>query len=139
MSVTHRRESGAGKELEAAVEELRGRTAATAGGRPLTTLEKLALMAEAITEQPAPSEEPKRGYMWKRYYDTTGVIMWEEVPDPDYSEPEGSYTNPIQYAAGMTVNTGKWYTDGENVWEALKNGVPLGFDDPEYFDIITTG
>lgn len=139
MSVTHRKDSGAEKELEAAVKELQGKTAATAGGRPLTPLEKLALLAQAIPEQPAPSAQPKRGYMWKRYYDATGVIMWEEVPDPNYTEQEGSYTNPIQYAAGMTVNAGKWYTDGENVWEALKDGVPRGFDDPVYFDIITTG
>ena len=50
--------------------------------------------------------------------------------------PEGDYLNPIQYQEGMEVTKGLWYTDGASIWEAVKNGVPSGFDDKNYFDII---
>lgn len=135
--IIHGKKKESEKEAIRLIRELRGESGgATATDRPLTTLEKIALMAEAVQEAPLPSEAPKAGYMWRRYYDATGVIMWEEVPDPDYVEPEGTFTNPIEYTEGMTVTAGLFYTDGENVWECLQDGTPEGFDDPAYFDIL---
>lgn len=49
---------------------------------------------------------------------------------------EGDYLNPIFFVLGMTVEVGKWYTDGSDIWEALKTGVPAEWEDPEYFDVI---
>lgn len=127
--------TGNEKKMIAALEELRGNSNAAAD-RPLTLLEKLALMAEAVQEAPLPAEQPKAGYMWKRYYDATGIIMWQEVPDPDYVEPEGTYLNPIPYSDGMRVKKGLFYTDGADIWECKKSGKPSGFDDTAFFDII---
>ena len=118
--IYHGKKKQSEKEMIRAVNELRGNTGAKAAAdRPLTALEKLALMAEAVQEAPYPTEAPKAGYMYQRYYDATGVIMWEEVADPSYTEPEGTYTNPIAYADGMTVKAGLFYTDGGNVWECV--------------------
>ena len=50
--------------------------------------------------------------------------------------PEGDYTSPILYEPDMSVEEGKFYTDGDDIWEAKKSGIPSGFDDTEYFDII---
>lgn len=50
--------------------------------------------------------------------------------------PTGDYVNPIQYKAGMSVEEGLFYTDGDNIWEAMKTGTPVSFEDTEYFDII---
>lgn len=126
------------KEIKRALDELRGNTGAeTATDRPLTDLEKLSFLAAAVKEAPLPEEEPKAGFMWKRYYDASGVIMWELAPDPSYVDPDGSYTNPIVYAAGMTVTAGLYYTDGADVWECIKDGIPESFGDTDYFNIIT--
>lgn len=46
---------------------------------------------------------------------------------------EGNLTD--QGKPGMSVTTGLWYTDGENVREAIKDGVPASLEDKEYFDI----
>ena len=58
------------------------------------------------------------------------------VKDETAVVPEGDYLNPVQYQKGMEVTKGLWYTDGASIWEAVKNGVPSGFDDKNYFDII---
>lgn len=50
--------------------------------------------------------------------------------------PSGDYINPIPYLDGMTVEQGKFYTDGEDIWEAYNSGVPSGFADKAFFDII---
>lgn len=72
-------------------------------------------------------------------YDVTktaeGVYVVTKTPVEEL--PEGDYLHPITYTEGMTVVTGKWYTDGEDIWDASKDGVPTGFDDAEYFNIIT--
>lgn len=49
----------------------------------------------------------------------------------------GDYLNPIPYKPGMAVINASFYTDGENIWEAIATGVPTGFDDTHYFDIIS--
>lgn len=61
-------------------------------------------------------------------YDSIGKVV-----NPD----EGEYINPIRYTQGMAVVQGKWYTDGDDIWEALKDGVPASFSDKEYFDIVS--
>lgn len=60
-----------------------------------------------------------------------------EVIKKDASEmPVGDYVNPIAYVSGMTVEQGKFYTNGDDIWEAIQSGVPAGFDDRTFFDII---
>lgn len=48
----------------------------------------------------------------------------------------GDYLNPIEYKRGMPVVKGLFYTDNTDIWEAIKTGVPNGFNDRLYFDII---
>lgn len=71
-------------------------------------------------------------YTLKRISDS--VIEIEKKDDSDMEK--GDYLNPIIYSVGMFVKIGLWYTDGDNIWEALKDGVPRNFEDREYFDII---
>lgn len=60
-----------------------------------------------------------------------------EVEKKDASEMEkGDFLNPLLYSVGMSVEIGKWYTDGEDLWEAIQSGVPANFEDTQYFDII---
>lgn len=65
------------------------------------------------------------------------LIPWD-LDDENVIEDigNGSYITPFMYHEGMNVVTGMWYTDGDNIWEALKNGIPTSFADTEYFDII---
>lgn len=63
--------------------------------------------------------------------------VYELVKDETQATPPGDYLNPIAYKDGIEVVKGLWYTDGNNVWEAVSSGIPTGFDDAEYFDIIT--
>lgn len=60
----------------------------------------------------------------------------EVIKKDDSEMPAGDYLNPIRYEAGMKVEKNMFYTDGENIWEAIKTGKPSGFDDTSYFDII---
>lgn len=65
--------------------------------------------------------------------------VWEEIPDPDYVPTQsGTYIDPITYVIGMTVTNGLWYTDGNDIWECIADGMPTDFNDKEYFDIIDT-
>lgn len=71
-------------------------------------------------------------------------------PDPEPQEPSepaveevekqetptGDYANPIAYEPETAVTAGLWYTDGEDIWECIADGVPTGFDDTEFFDIV---
>lgn len=131
--------NGNTKEMKKIIAELRGKTnAATATERPLSALEKLILMAETIEEAPPPDIPSREGFLWRRKFSAkSGSVVWEEVRNPDYQPSQsGTYIDPVVYVQGMTVEAGKWYTDGADIWEALKSGLPSGFDDPEYFDII---
>lgn len=98
-------------------------------------LQQQILDSITVAERPA----SKEGYVLKPVLNGS-TICWEfekiDGTSDESHEATGTYIDPIQYVAEMEVETGKWYTDGDNIWEALKNGVPTGFDDREYFDII---
>lgn len=90
---------------------------------------------------------PKEGFLLTNGDITTDVLymrnipaadVWWEIPDPDYiPQFDGTdYLRPITWEPNMEVITGLWYTDGVDVWEAIKNGIPISFEDREYFDII---
>lgn len=93
-------------------------------------------MASITVNRTKPGAE-KEGFILQQVYDAENhMIAWTYVPDPDYVVEEGTYINPIQYVVGADVIEGKWYTDGDNIWEAIKSGIPSSFEDTEYFDII---
>lgn len=91
---------------------------------------------EGFDVMPKPASRP--GYMWEPIYSAEdSAIGWQEVVDPNYvPSHEGTYIDPIIYTEGMSVVTGLFYTDGEDIWEAIKDGIPANFSDAEYFDII---
>lgn len=66
-----------------------------------------------------------------------GDGVFEFVKDEESTTPDGDFLNPIPYTIGMEVEQGKFYTDGDNIWEAIKDGTSTTFDDPDFFDIIT--
>lgn len=85
--------------------------------------------------------EGKEGFhLVPKLYGTT--IIWEFEEDENYHSNDnsnlgdGTYLHPISYINGLNVETGKWYTDNVDIWEAVKDGVPENFNDKEYFDII---
>lgn len=98
--------------------------------------EKEILASVEVSKKP---ESGKEGYILEQVYDPSAhMIIWVYVEDPNYEKTNsGTYLDPITYTEGMEVETGKWYTDGENIWDAIKDGIPTGFDDTEYFNIIT--
>lgn len=97
--------------------------------------EKSDLIADLISVTEEASD--KEGYNWK-VYKIGDVVVKKEYTEIETEENDGSdYTKPITYKVGMEVTKGLWYTDGDNVWEALKDGTPLSFADTEYFDIVT--
>lgn len=67
----------------------------------------------------------------KEQYDGVGKVV-------EGTQPAGDYLNPIPYTNGMTVEVGKfYYTDDKDLpHEAMRNGVPAGFNDKEYFDFV---
>lgn len=85
-----------------------------------------------------PKPANRIGYKWVPLVDNVGKsIGWTEVVDPDYVPTNsGTYIDPIPYTVGMTVTAGLWYTDNSDIWEAIASGVPSGFDDTTYFDIV---
>lgn len=102
-------------------------------------IDKMALLIEAIPVDEQPIEN-RPGYKWEPIFNLSQMkVGWHEVVDPDYVPVNDGtdYTRPIMFSDGMSITTGLWYTDGEDVWEAIKDGVPEGgFNDREYFDII---
>lgn len=91
---------------------------------------------EVPVEQPAdePTMEPEPDTEPEPEPEPQPPVV-EEVEKP--ATQEGDFTNPIQYEPDMAVTAGLWYTDGADVWEAIADGVPTGFDDTEFFDIVT--
>ena len=77
----------------------------------------------------------KKGYNWK-VYKIGDVVVKKEYIEIETVNDGSDYTKPITYKVGMSVEKGLWYTDGSDVWEALKDGTPLSFADTEYFDIV---
>lgn len=69
------------------------------------------------------------------------AIEWDfepdDVPAASSTAATGEYLDPITYTLGMTVQTGFWYTDGNDIWEAINTGIPADFSDTTYFDIIS--
>lgn len=105
--------------------------------RELDDAYKLELFVKSIPVQDKPAD--RAGYIWKPIYRADGSgFGWEEVADPYYVPVNDGtdYTKPIRWVEGMAVVTGLWYTDGDDVWECLADGVPSGFDDRAFFDII---
>ena len=92
----------------------------------------------SISVSDKPNMPPKKGYKWERHYDADShTIMFIEVPDTDYiPDDDGTYTRPITFVSGMAVRAGLWYTDGDDVWEAIADGAPESFADEAFFDII---
>ena len=105
--------------------------------RPLNDMEKLQLLVSSIPTLPQPRSN-RVGFLWKPMYDSEqNVFGWEEIPDPYYKKNEdGTYLDPILFEEGMYVITDLWYTDGEDIWECIKEGYPRYFADKEFFDVI---
>lgn len=78
---------------------------------------------------------PKIGYLIRMNY-VNGRIVFDYVEDPDY-DGRGTYLKPILFVDGMEVVKDYFYTDTENIWEAISTGYPESFNDPNFFDIIT--
>lgn len=82
----------------------------------------------------------KKGYKYKKYKVGDVVVKTDYVEDTDSTEEEvndgSDYTKPITYKEGMSVTKGLWYTDGDNIWECILDGMPTSFSDKEYFDIV---
>lgn len=104
--------------------------------RELDNAYKLELLLASIPVQEKPANRP--GYFWKPVYRNDGSgFGWEEVADPYYvPTADGSYISPLPYIAGMDVVAGKFYTDGDDVWEAVESGRPASFIDAAFFDVI---
>lgn len=104
-------------------------------------IKKLGLSEEAFSPKDKTIEErlllleqqmTSLSYSLKQISDS----VLEVIKKDDSEMPVGDYLNPIPYESGMKVEKNKFYTDGENIWEAIKTGKPAGFDDKSYFDII---
>lgn len=109
-------------------------------GHPVPVVEQteedvMRLMASKLLQ--AKPKSDKIGYKLELAYSNSGAFTWEYVADENYAPTHsGDYIDPIPYVEGMTVMQGNFYTDGEDIWEAIKNGTPVDFADREYFDII---
>lgn len=97
---------------------------------PLTDSAKLALMLEAIPEEPVPTMAPKVGYKWQPVYSSSAGFAWELVEDPSAL---GTMKNPLLWTEGREVRAGHHYTDGTHIYVALEDGVPTGTNDRTYF------
>lgn len=93
-----------------------------------------------IQEPPAESLARKIGEICVPHYDASGnTVYWTMEPDPTYKREysgDGSPFSPFWYTIGMAVQNAMWYTDGEYIWEAIKDGIPNNINDTEYFDVI---
>lgn len=78
----------------------------------------------------------KEGYHLVPRLNGTNIMWVFEKDENDGAAHAGTYLDPIPYVEGMSIEEALWYTDGDNIWEALKNGTPVNFSDREYFDII---
>lgn len=99
----------------------------------LTNDKKLELMLAAIPEEPMPDSEPKLGYKWQPIYTPSSGFAWELVEDPNAL---GTVSNPLYWLPGKAVTIGYHYTDGSNIYVALADGIPSGWDDSLYFAAI---
>ena len=105
----------------------------TAVNRETATRDTVINAFEKVDATTAPA--PKMGYFIRPVYFDGGCV-WEYVPDPNY-DGRGTYLKPIEFIDGMEVVKDYFYTDTENIWEAISTGYPESFNDPNFFDIIT--
>lgn len=94
-------------------------------------------IADRLTEDEYLASVNKVGYHVERIDERTFALVTDEEVS-EVSENDGTdYLRPITYSEGMTVEAGLWYTDGNDIWEAIASGTPESFADANYFDIIT--
>lgn len=96
-------------------------------------------IAEAIGDLEVKKEVvpgDKKGFDFLITYVNNVEVKREYVKNEEYQEPDGDYLNPIPFQDGIEVVSGKFYTDSEDIWEAIKDGHPSSFADTEYFDIV---
>lgn len=86
----------------------------------------------SVTTEPS----DKKGCLFKVFKIGDVVVKKEYIPENDILNDGTDYTKPITYKEGMSVSTGLWYTDGNDIWECKKDGVPGRFGDNEFFDVI---
>lgn len=92
---------------------------------PLTSYEKLQLLAESIEEEPYPNLPPTPGYSYQRVYSrSTGKIVWTLAMDPD---------NPVEFTRRMSVTKDLYYTDGIDTYLCIQNGKTDALENTEYF------
>lgn len=99
----------------------------------LTTEKKLELLLASIPTETTPTEAPKVGYKWVPMYSSAAGYAWEMVEDPNAL---GTVSNPLYWLPGKAVMIGYHYTDGSNIYVALADGIPSGWDDSLYFAAI---
>lgn len=78
----------------------------------------------------------KIGYSMVEIGETDAGSKIYEFEKNDESAVSGDYLNPITFEFGIECKVGLFYTDGSDIWECIKEGKPLNFADPEYFDVI---
>lgn len=79
----------------------------------------------------------KVGYKLMKAGETEAGSEIYEYEKTGESAPDGDYLNPILFRNGMKVTKGLFYTDSEDIWEAVKDGTPKNFMDTEFFEVIT--
>lgn len=95
----------------------------------------LNVFAKGILESKPDVE--KIGYKAVPMFQTdSGTVVWELVSNKDFASHSGDYLDPIPFSAGDEIKSGLFYTDGDDIWESIKNGIPTSFNDKEYFDVI---
>lgn len=124
---------------DATTEEIAAYTALMAEGQEaeqqiaLTADKKLELLLASIPTEATPTVAPKVGYKWAPVYSAAAGYAWEMVEDPNAL---GTVSNPLYWLPGKAVMMGYHYTDGSNIYVALADGVPSGWDDSLYFAAI---
>lgn len=98
----------------------------------LTDAKKLQLFLDSIPVAQVPSE-PKLGYKWEPMYSGATGFAWELVEDVNAV---GTNNNPWYWVDNMSVTLGMFYTNGTIKKVAIDEGVPTGFDDSNYFEVV---
>lgn len=92
-------------------------------------------LADRLTEDEYLASVNKVGYHIERIDERTLQLV--EDAEAETKNDGTDYLRPISYENGMSVEAGLWYTDGEDIWEAIADGTPESFTDTNFFDIIT--
>ncbi len=99
-----------------------------------TQQEKLMALIASLEVPDKPTDSVQPGYKWALKY-TWGAnsYAWESVKDENAL---GTAEKPIPWIEGSAVRHGYCYTDGENRYMALANGVPKNVTQTEFFKKI---